>query len=98
LKEIECYRRKTWYLFSRFLYWKALLNYESREVMIKLNKMIACLSISFYEKTCLHYVYKYNILKTFHTIDVMTPKFLLCESLFFIGEQTRDIRFFFCNT
>jgi hypothetical protein len=41
--------------------------------MIKLNKMITCLSISFYEKTGLHY--EYNILKTFHKIDVMTPKF-----------------------
>jgi hypothetical protein len=40
--------------------------------------MITCLSISFYEKTGLHYVYEYNILKTFHTIDIMTPKFLLC--------------------
>jgi hypothetical protein len=60
--------------------------------------MITCLSISFYEKTGLHYVYEYNILKTFHTIDIMTPKFLLCESLFFIRGQRRDMRFFFCTT
>jgi hypothetical protein len=44
--------------------------------------MIIRLSISFYEKTFLHYVYDYNILKTFHTIDVMTPKFYYMKAFF----------------